>query len=529
MNKLISNPQLENNIIQMKLPLEIEIFIEPTDPVVSFKEVMEGVNLSKYLKNNSNDNRGRDGYDPEVLLKIVLFAFMINVRSTRKIESLCRNDIRFMYLSDEIRPSHMTIDNFINKYLLNSIEDISNEITKYIVEKQNIDVSTVFIDGTKIEAFPNKYTWVWKNACITSRDRQFKHLSKLFAEINNSDDILEPGLAFDIKETYSIEELEAKQDYLLSIVDSESVKFVYGKGHRKDKIQRFYEKLNRIIEMLKDYATKIDKCGEQRNSYSKTDVDATFMRMKTDYMGNTALLPAYNWQLVSAGEIILYGLTSQSASDNKCFIPLMEKYKSIYETYPTNAVADAGYGNLETYNFCEKNNIGKFMKFGTWEKETHDLKFHNDPFRSVNFKIDEEGFPVCPNGKKFFKLSESPIKGNKDKRTEEKYQCENCADCPFRNQCHDSKHNRVININRTLTRYHEEVINNLSSEEGTRLRTIRSYMAEGAFGIIKQDYNYRRISRVSLKKVNLELYLVIIGFNLAKYHNLKYRTNTEVC
>ena len=214
MNKLISNSQLENNIIQMKLPLEVEIFIDPTDPVVSFKEVMEGVNLSKYLKNDSIETRGRDGYDPEVLLKIVLFAFMINVRSTRKIESLCRNDIRFMYLSDEIRPSHMTICNFINDYLIDNIENISNEITKYIVEKQNIDVSTVFIDGTKIEAFPNKYTWVWKNACITSRDRQFKHLSELFKKINNSS-LLEPGLAFDIKESYSIEELEKNKDYLL--------------------------------------------------------------------------------------------------------------------------------------------------------------------------------------------------------------------------------------------------------------------------------------------------------------------------
>ncbi len=512
----------------MKLPLEIEIFIEPTDPVVSFKEVMEGVNLSKYLKDDSRETRGRDGYDPEVLLKIVLFAFMINVRSTRKIESLCRNDIRFMYLSDEARPSHMTICNFINDYLLDSIENISNEITKYIVEKQNIDVSTVYIDGTKIEAFPNKYTWVWKNACITSRDRQFKHLSKLFVEINESD-ILEPGLAFDIKESYSIEELEKNRDYLLSIIDKESVKFVSGKGHRKQEIQRLYEKLDRIIEMLKDYAEKIDKCGEHRNSFSKTDVDATFMRMKTDYMGNTALLPAYNWQLVSAGEIILYGMTSQFASDNKCFIPLMEKHKSIYGKYPDIAVTDAGYGNLETYNFCEINKIRKFMKFATWERETHDKKFHEDPFRSVNFKIDEEGHPICPNNKKFFKINETPIEGNKDKRTEEKYQCEDCEGCLFRNKCHNSKYNRVININRTLTKYHEEVIDNLASEEGIKLRTTRSYMSEGAFGVIKQDYNYRRITRVSLKKVNLEFYLVIIGFNLGKYHNLKYRTNNEVC
>ena len=121
------------------------------------------------------------------------------------------------------------------------------------------------------------------------------------------------------------------------------------------------------------------------------------------------------------------------------------------------------------------------------------------------------------------------IKGNKDKRTEEKYQCENCEGCPLRNQCHQSKNNRIISINRTLTSYHKEVIDNLASERGIELRCTRSYMAEGAFGVIKQDYNYRRISRVSLKKVNLELYLIIIGFNLAKYHNLKYRSNLEVC
>lgn len=528
MNKLIPNEQLEFNTIQIKLPLDIGILINPTDPVVTFKEVMEGVNLSKYLKKTSMETRGRDGYDPKVLLKIVLFAFMINVRSTRKIESLCRNDIRFMYLSDEAKPTHMTICNFINTYLLNSIEEISNDIVKYIINKQNINISNIFIDGTKIEAFPNKYTWVWKNACITSRNKQFEYACKLFSEINN-DYILDAGLAFETKEIYSIEELERAKEYLLTIIDKYRIVFVYGKGNHKTKLQKYYERLDNIIEKLKDYATKIDRCGEHRNSYSKTDEDATFMRMKTDYMGNTALLPAYNWQLVSAGEIILYGLTSQSASDNKCFIPLMDKYKKIFGYYPKNAVADAGYGNLETYSYCERNGIGKHMKFATWERETHNMKFHNDPFRSVNFRIDNDGYLICPNNKRFYKLDDVTIKGNKDKRTEERYQCEDCSLCPFKDKCHQSKNNRIIKINRTLTKYHNEVISNLSSEEGIRLRTTRSYMAEGAFAIIKQDYNYRRITRVSLKKVNLELYLVIIGFNLSKYHNLKYRNNIEVC
>lgn len=118
-------------------------------------------------------------------------------------------------------------------------------------------------------------------------------------------------MAFEIKQSYSIEELEINKNYLQSIIEKQSIKFVEGKGNRKTIIQKYFIRLSNIIDKLKEYANKIGRCGENRNSYSKTDVDATFMRMKTDYMGNTALLPAYNWQLVSAGEIILYGLTSQ--------------------------------------------------------------------------------------------------------------------------------------------------------------------------------------------------------------------------
>ena len=522
METLTLPTQGKSNTIQLKLPLEIGVKIDPRDKVVTFKEVMEGVNLKKYLVRESTETRGRDGYDPEAMLKIVLFAYMNNVRSTRKIEELCRNDIRFMYLSEEITPSHMAICNFINKYLLGSIEGISADIVKYIIEKRGIDISTVFIDGTKIEAFPNKYTWVWKKACITSRNRQFKNISEVLKEVNESY-VLDVNLAFEIKETYEIEEIEGIIECLKQKAEKEGIRLVYGTGKRKTKLQRNYDKLNKLCGMLKDYADKIERCGEHRNSYSKTDPDATFMRMKTDYMGNTALLPAYNWQLASAGEVILCGLTSQSAADNKCFIPLMEKYKKMFGRYPGTAVGDAGYGNLETYQFCEKNQIRKFMKFATWKRETHDEKFHNDPFRSVNFRINEKGNPVCPNNREFHKLDEKEIKGNKDKRTEERYICEDCEGCPFREKCHNSQGNRVININRTLTAYHKEVIENLASEEGIQLRMTRSSMAEGAFGVIKQDYDYRRITRVSLKKVNLEFYLIIIGFNLQKYHNLKYR------
>ena len=519
---LIPNRQVEISTIQMKLPLEIGVKIEKDDPVVSFKEVMEGVELRKYLKRSEQDPRGREGYDPEVLFKIVLFAYMNNVRSTRKIADLCRNDIRFMYLSEEITPSHMTIANFINEHLKETIEDIFSEITKYIIEKQEIDISTVYIDGTKIEAFPNKYTWVWKKACITSRDRKFKYLREFFTKLNN--EVMYIGQPeFPTEESYSIETLEGIIQELKEAMERLGITERAGRGHKKKKIQRAYGELTKITEKLKEYAEKIAVCGEERNSYAKTDRDATFMRMKTDYMGNTALLPAYNWQLATAGEVIVCGLTSQSAADSRCFIPMMEKYHKTYGKYPEKAVGDAGYGTMETYLYCERHGIGKYLKYTSWQRETHDKEFHKDPFRSRNFKTDEEGHPICPNGKKFIKMFDRQIRGNADHRTEEIYECEDCSGCPFREKCHKSEKNRRININRTLTSYHEEVIRNLASEEGIYHRQIRSSMAEGTFGVIKADYKFNRLTRVSLKKVNMEFHLIMIGYNLAKYHNLKCR------
>ena len=496
--------------------------IDPEDPVITFKSVMEGVNVTRYLDKSSENNRGRDGYDLRALLYIVLFAYMNNVRSTRKIADLCRYDIRFMYLSDDIRPSHMTISTFINECLLERIEDIFSDITGYMVDRLGIDTSVVFIDGTKIEAFPNKYTWVWKKACITSRDRKFRYLKQFFEKLN-IEYALDPEMEFAVKDSYSIEELEEYTALIKRKAEDAGIEFVYGKGKRKKPLQRHYDQLHDITDKMKEYAEKISTCGEGRNSYSKTDRDATFMRMKTDYMGNTALLPAYNWQLETAGELILCGLTSQSAADSNCFIPLMEKHKEIYGSFPKTPVTDAGYGTMNTYDFCRKNEMELYMKFPSWKKETHDEKFHNDPFRSVNFKIDEEGNPVCPNGKKFIKLGEVPVKGNKEGRKEERYQCEDCEGCPFRSQCHKSERNRIINLNKGLTEYHKEVIENLASERGIELRVKRSIMAEGTFGIIKQDYNFRRLTRVSLKKVNMEFHLIMIGFNLMKYHNLLQR------
>ena len=200
----------------------------------------------------------------------------------------------------------------------------------------------------------------------------------------------------------------------------------------------------------------------------------------------------------------------------------MEKFKKTYGFYPKYPVADAGYGSLNNYIYCKLNDMGLYMKFTMFEKETKDEKYHNDPFRAVNFKI-ENGNMYCPNGKIMKFKYRKAIKGNKYGREEEIYECEDCSNCPFASQCKKTEKNRTVSINKELTEYHKEVIDNLESIHGALLRMNRSIQSEGTFGVMKYDRWYKRTVRKGQLSVDLEIYLVSIGHNLYKFHNKLYR------
>ena len=416
------------------LPMFISDSLDICDPVLTFDEFMEGIDLAKYLDKLPVHKTGRLRYNPVNMLKTVLFGFMTKgYMSLRELEENCRINIRFMYLMDNERPTYRTF-------------------TEYIPEQ--------------LAAIAERYREVWK--------------------------------------------LDQKT-------------FVYGKGHRKSVQQRQYEKLLEYKEKLEEYVEKMNICGENRNSYSKTDHSATFMRMKKDYMGNDQLLPAYNVQIGVADEYIAVVDVNQYRSDMDCFIPLMEKFHETYEFYPKYPVADAGYGSYNNYIFCELHGMEKYMKFTMFKKETEDKRYHEDPFRPVNFTVDEKGILRCPNGKAFIFQYRKAVKGNNYARQEEVYACEDCNGCPYAEKCKRTDKNRTIRLNQELTKMHEEVIQNLESIQGALLRMNRSIQAEGTFGIIKNDRSYKRIVRRGINSVKLEIFLVSIGHNLYKYQNKKIR------
>jgi len=521
-----NNTSVNYTTRQLKLPLEIEKIIDIADPVYSFCDVMDHIDLTKYLVTEER-RTGRPRCDAIKLLKVILFAFMENgISSLRDIEKLCKTDIRYMYLLDDMKaPSFATFGNFIRNELTDSIESIFTAVNAYIFEKEHVDLEHAYIDGTKLEANANKYTWVWKKSCIRNRDKVFAKVSELIDKINS--ELIYQGVCIEKREEYAVEYLDEVISVYQNITGIHPELFISGRGHRKTGEQRNYECLCNFRDRLKAYSRHIQICGESRNSYSKTDHDATFMRVKSDYMGNDQLLPAYNMQAAVCDEYIAAVDVKHYASDMDCFIPLMEKFKSLYGHYPKYPVADAGYGSYNNYLYCEEHGIEKFMKFTMFEKETKDEKYRTNPYRITNFKRDENGDLICPNGKRFIYKYDRHVRGNKYGRTEEIYECEDCEGCPYREDCCKRESgNRTARLNRELTSFHEEVIRNLETIHGALLFTNRSIQSEGTFGVIKWDRSYKRLFRRGEKAVILELTLISCGFNLYKYHNKRHRLSS---
>ena len=507
---------------QGRFPVFCADFLDICDPVLAFDRIMEEINVGQYLKPEPYNRMGRPGYNRVNMLKTILFGFMDSEYvSLRELEDRCKVNIRYMYLMDYEKPSYRSFSYFINEELQDTIEDIFRAVMEHIRETEKVDMEHIYIDGTKFEANANKYTWVWKKATEKSRYRLYGKITALLEQMQGS--LSCTGMKIETNTEYTPEGLEKILDRYAYVCQIDESKFVHGSGRRKSEQQRYYETLKGYIRKLSEYVQKIRICGEERNSYSKTDHDATFMRIKTDYMGNDQLLPAYNVQIAVADEYIVAADVRQYRSDMDCFIPLMEQFHKLYGFYPKYPVADAGYGSYNNYLYCEEHGMEKYMKFPMYKKETEDESYRSDPFRAVNFRRDEDGDPVCPNGKKFRFSYRKPVKGNRYGRQEEYYTCEDCSGCPYASQCKKTEKNRTVRMNAELSAMHKEVIENLESIHGALLRMNRSIQSEGTFGIMKYDRCYDRIVRRGIDSVRLEIYLVSLGHNLYKYHNKQLR------
>lgn len=513
----ISTNTRDYTAIQLNLPLELDKKLEKNDPIHSFLEVMEGVNWNQYL--NKPTNKGRDEYNPFKMMKVVLFAYMNKIYSLRKIEQACKTDIRFMYLMQEETPSHMAIQRFIQNYLKTNIEDIFKDIFESINERTEINKDTIYIDGTKLEANANKFTFIWKKTAIKTRD-------KTIQKINAIVKVLSATYPLQEKEEWVVEEVDEIIDTLQEEAKRAGILFVYGKGKRKTQEQRNYDELMKLRNALASCMERIHLCGPNRNSCSKTDHDATMMHMKEDYYMKTGIFKAgYNAQIAVSDEYIQYACVMQDRSDQKTLIPLLERFKKLYQRYPKVVVADAGYGSYDNYLYCLEHQMEAYIKYIMYSKEK-EKKFQKNIYHKKNWK-NEQGEYVCPAGHKFVYQSESIDKRSRYYRINQTYSCGKCVGCEFKEKCTKAKENRNITVNPILDELEGTAKKRLDSEEGIRHRIQRSIQTEGAFGVIKQDSGYTRFHRRKINNVEMEFQLVCIGFNLMKYHNKKHRKQVE--
>lgn len=491
----------------MLFPPSLEELIEENHPVRVVNDVIDRINVVPLLKLYKPG--GTSVYHPRMLLKVLVYGYLTNVYSSRKIEAALKENIHFMWLAAMNRPDHNTIARFRSERLKDVLRQVFGQVVELLVEEGLVSIKNIYTDGTKIEANANKYTFVWGRAIKTSKERIAKQLDELW---DYTQKLAEDELSSDEKPDFKTIDKEKVSQAIEKIDKALKDKPV----NKKVKQKLNYAKKN-WPSKLEEYAEKEAIKGENRNSYSKTDPGATFMRMKEDHMLNGQLKPGYNLQISTSDQFIVNYSIHHNPTDTLTLKPHLKHYYKLYETNPESVCADAGYGSEENYDYLQEQNIDNYVKYNYFHKE-QSKKWKEDPFRSQNLHYNEQQDKVyCPMGQPMDRIEDRKSKTSSGyPQTYARYQARNCEGCPLRGACHKGKDNRVVEINHNLRIHKQKVRKNLQSEIGLQHRSKRPWDVEATFAAIKHNRGFRRFMLRGIDKVEIEAGLLAIAQNIAK-------------
>lgn len=491
---------------QVVLPLNIEICIPKDDSVFKLAEICEQLDYTELYRTYLRTWRK---IAPETLFELLVFGYMNRKYSARQIEEACRTDIRFMWiLQGAPVPDHSTIARFQNGRLADAIEDLFYQLVEKLYEAGEVSFRNVFVDGTKIEANANRYTFVWKKAVE-------KHNAGMDAK-------MEPVLSV-LRERYGYSsEADAFTVYesLLRRAQWIQLTFAKGAGHRKTQLQKDIETLEAYFSKKKEYENRLRICGK-RGSYSKTDTDATFMRMKEDHMKNGQLKAGYNMQIGVESEYIVGVGAFSNRTDVQTLIPFLDRMKCHTQRKIEQVVADAGYESKENYLYLKENGQKSFIKPQNYEI-SKTRKYKADPYRAENMTYDKENDSyLCPNGDVLHFSCSRTERTSAGYEVESKYyRNESCEGCPHYGKCHRSARGfREIKVTPQFAEDRKRSLANILTDEGVVLRMNRSIQVEGVFGVLKQDYNFRRFLTRGKKNIETQFFLLAFAFNVEKWKN----------
>ena len=491
---------------QLVLPMELGVKIAESDPVRKLVEICEELDYTELYKQYVKAWRK---YNPETLFELVVFGYMQRRFSTRQIEEACKTDIRFMWiLQGQDGPDHSTIDRFLDQRLAEVIEDLFYQLVDRLCVLGEVRFRNMFVDGTKLEANANRYTFVWKKAVE-------KNLKKLEAKIAAQLPV--------IAQRYGMDSWVSAEDACESLVSFARIlglEIVHGSGKRKTQLQKDIELLGGFLAKKEEYLGHLGKM-KGRNSYSKTDTDATFMRMKDDYMRNGQLKPGYNIQIGVESEYIVACGAFSNCTDVQTLIPFLERFHSHTGRKMEQIIADAGYESSENYQYLEEHGQKAFIKPTNYEiSKTRAYKADKYSIEHMQYDGESDCF-ICENGEILhFCREEIKTTANGYKTRIRIYRNETCAGCPHFGKCHKSSRGfREIKVNQQFLEHRRQSLDNIVSDEGVLLRVNRSIQVEGTFGVLKQDFSFRRFLFRGKRNIEMQFFLLAFAFNIHKLCN----------
>lgn len=493
-------------------PQRIDRDIPKDDPVRILKSVIESLDLSGFKK--LYHERGRSPYHPKMMLMVILYSYMNNVYSCRKIEKLLYRDIYYIWLSGYQKPDFATINRFRNR-VKNEIRHIFTLLVLILVEKGFVTLEVEYLDGTKIESKANKYTFVWRKSVERNREKLLEKIRVLLQQINEQ---MAQDKAADVDPLELTPQTlcEISKEFKEALGSAPEAKTKEEKAAQRGKNKMFKE-LERHGEKLAEYNSRLEQM-EGRNSISKTDPSATFMRMKEDAMCNGQTKPGYNLQISSENQFITDFALFPNPTDTLTFIPFLGSFPGRYGRFPKRVVADSGYGSEENYRFMDEAGIEGFVKYNRFHLE-HRPRYKPDTFHPDSLYYNEEGdYYICPMGQRMSRT------GTLQTRTEGGYISQSacyrairCKGCPLRCLCYKAKANqRTIRVNHRLNSYKRKACELLTSEEGIKERGRRCIEPEAVFGQMKSNMAYRRFRHMGKDKVVMDFTFFAIAFNIKK-------------
>lgn len=497
----------------MLLPPSLEELIPEGHLVRIVYKMIEGID-TKVLERQYKGG-GTSAYDPQMLLKVIVYAYTQRVFSSRRIAKELRENVNYMWLSGMNRPDHRTINRFRGKVMKAVIDEVFYGIVEQLMEQGYVDLESYFVDGTKIEANANRYTYVWKKSTEKNKAKLREKVKQLLEKVDEIEAAEE--------EKYGDADLEEVGEG--KEIDAEKLREAAQKINERLKQKPGDKELTKAKKALEsDYIPRMEKYEwqekvlEERNSFSKTDTDATFMRMKDDHLGNGQLKPSYNIQMGTQKQFILGYSLHRRAGDTNCLKEHLEKFKTWLGGFPKNLVADAGYGSEENYSYLEGQQITAYVKDYQFHREQKRDYKQKHPYRVENFNcfpdVDEY---ECPQKKRLRYKFSDPCESDHGYVSERRiYECEDCSQCPVKADCTRSKYNRQIQIGVELERLKRKARDNLLSPQGLEMRSLRPVEVEAVFGQLKQDWGFRRFMLRGIEKVTTEWGILSIAHNIAK-------------